>query len=197
MLFVQLPCAGCHGATAQGQFGPPLAGTTLSLEEVRRQVRTPQDKMQAFDEEVVSDEDVRDIYAWLVSLPAPAPTAAAASPAEATAQARDRLFPELDATALVTFVDELDELNLRLSGQITAVEIGERFTNVRLRVNDGDTTIEAVGIYDTLLARQPFPAAPGDQVTLYGVGALPETVQNDDESLQHLPKLQILYVDRQ
>jgi hypothetical protein len=152
--------------------------------------------MMAFDQEVVSDKDLRDIYAWLVSLPAPVPTATAASPAEATAQARDRLFPELDATALATFLDELDELNLRVSGQVTSVEIGERFTNVRLRVGDGETTIEAIGIYDTLLARQPFPAAPGDQVTLYGVGALPETVQVDDDATQRLPKLQILHVDK-
>ena len=26
-LLVHLPCAGCHGVTAEGQFGPGLAGT--------------------------------------------------------------------------------------------------------------------------------------------------------------------------
>ena len=193
-LFVELPCAGCHGVTAQGQYGPSLVGTSLSYEEFHKQVRTPRSRMLAFDEAAASDEDLRDLYAWLVSLPRPAPTVAPASPPEATAQARNRLFPEVDVAALITLIDKLDELNFRVSGEILAVENGVRFTNVRLRVVATDIELELVGIYDTVLARQSFPAEPGDQVTLYGVGTSPAMIEGDDGTSRQLPKMQILDV---
>jgi hypothetical protein len=180
--------------TAQGQFGPSLAGTSLSFDEFYDQVRKPRDKMLVFDKETVNDEGLRHIYAWLVSLPRPVPTLTPVSTFEAEAQARDRLYPELGATALVTLVDELDELTFRVSGQIVTVESGERFTSVRLRVDATGTAIEVVGIYDTVLARQPFPAAPGDRATLYGVGAPPATIEEAGGASQRLPKMQILDV---
>jgi hypothetical protein len=171
-----------------------LAGTTLSFEDVRTQVRTPRDRMVAFDEATVSDQDVRHIYAWLISLPRPDPTATPRSAAEATALARDRLYPAIDADTLMNLGDKLDEVAFRTSGTILTVEVGERFTHVRLRVNAVGTESDLVGIYDTVLARRPFPAVPGEHVTVYGVGAKPATGQDADGSLQRLPRMQILIV---
>lgn len=189
-LFISLPCAGCHGATAQGQFGPTLAGTTLTFREVRQQVRNPRDKMPSFSDEQVSDDELRDIYAWLTSLPKPEPTdSAPVAPATATIQARNRLFPELSATMIVSRMAVLDEVAMRIEGEILSVREGDRYSEVQLQMDDGETTVTVFGIYDTAIARQPFPADPGSKVTLYGVGADPIEGAEGQQ-----PQLQIIYV---
>ena len=66
----------CHGATAQGNTGPKLAGTGLSFDQVLLQVRTGKGAMPAFSTERVSDLEVQHIYAWLRSLAPPTPTPA-------------------------------------------------------------------------------------------------------------------------
>lgn len=55
-------CAGCHGATAMGGLGPPLAGTKLSLEEFRRTVREGRGMMPATPPSELSDTELRTIY---------------------------------------------------------------------------------------------------------------------------------------
>lgn len=48
-----------------------LAATTLSLDALQKQVRTPRDPakgMPPFSPTQVSDAQLRDIYAWLKSL---------------------------------------------------------------------------------------------------------------------------------
>ena len=65
---------------------------------------------------------------------------------------------------------------------------------MRLRVNAVGTELDLVGTFDTVLARQPFPAVPGDHVTLYGVGTKPAIGQDADGLLQRLPRMQILMV---
>lgn len=66
-------CAGCHGAQAMGGYGTKIAATKLSYEEVLAQVRNPKNKgqniMTAFTPAEVSDAQVRDIFAFLKSLP--------------------------------------------------------------------------------------------------------------------------------
>jgi mono/diheme cytochrome c family protein len=72
------PCAGCHGAEAEGDIGPRLAGTNLEFDEVLLRVRAGKAPMPAFSEDEVSDLELEHIYAWLKSLvtptPAPEPT---------------------------------------------------------------------------------------------------------------------------
>ena len=71
-LFQSVECAACHGSAAQGMMGPALAGTRLSLAEVRRQVRSPRSRrMPDFSVEELSEEDLADISAYLKSLEAP------------------------------------------------------------------------------------------------------------------------------
>jgi mono/diheme cytochrome c family protein len=61
------PCAGCHGPNAEGRIGPKLAGTQLSLDQVRTKVHQGMSGMEMprFSAGQVSDSDIDIIYAWL------------------------------------------------------------------------------------------------------------------------------------
>ena len=73
-LWQEKPCMGCHGASAQGDIGPKLAGTDLDYDQVLQLVRSGRESMPAFEEETVSDLEVLHIHAWLRSLAPPTPT---------------------------------------------------------------------------------------------------------------------------
>lgn len=74
-LFVDLACYSCHGTHAQGggrgaeppiPLGYPWAGFLGAL-------RKPRQDMPAYEERLVSNQDVADLYAYFVSIkPAPA-----------------------------------------------------------------------------------------------------------------------------
>ncbi|GMQ94553.1 MAG: hypothetical protein BMS9Abin12_2048 [Acidimicrobiia bacterium] len=65
--FRTVGCSACHGQDGEGGVGPALAGHTE--DQLFRQVRTPKgDVMPPFPTDVLSDDDVRDIYAWIVTL---------------------------------------------------------------------------------------------------------------------------------
>ena len=57
-------CAGCHGQTAMGGLGPPLAGTQLPPEKFLWTVRNGKGMMPAIPKSEMSDEDVAHIYAF-------------------------------------------------------------------------------------------------------------------------------------
>ncbi len=84
-LWTTKPCVGCHGAQAEGNLGPKLAGTGLSFDQVLLQVRAGAAPMPAFTEDQISDLELGHIYAWLQSLapPTPTPIAAPTFPTEA------------------------------------------------------------------------------------------------------------------
>jgi mono/diheme cytochrome c family protein len=70
----QTSCKNCHGAAAEGGFGPDLAGRKLSLARVTRAVRQPWGIMPAFKETQLgyTDKGLADMVAYFDSLPAPA-----------------------------------------------------------------------------------------------------------------------------
>jgi len=70
-LFISRGCLGCHGISGRGGVGPSLAHTTLTLDTFLSQVRKPRDIMPPFPPQAVSDEDVREIYAYLKKVPPP------------------------------------------------------------------------------------------------------------------------------
>ncbi|OGO40750.1 MAG: hypothetical protein A2Z04_09020 [Chloroflexi bacterium RBG_16_57_9] len=72
-LYRYLGCFGCHGNRAEGVFGPRLANTPLSLENLRAQVRKPRERMPDYTPERVSDEELANVYAFLQSVPPPEP----------------------------------------------------------------------------------------------------------------------------
>ena len=93
-LWQDKPCAGCHGANAEGDIGPKLAGTELSVDEVLQTVRSGKGTMPAFGEDKMSDTELQHIYAWLGSLAPPTPTqTATTAPATQTATPTETAEP--------------------------------------------------------------------------------------------------------
>ena len=72
-LWPETPCIRCHGAQAEGDFGPRLTGSVLEFDEVLLRVRAGKGAMPAFSEQEVGDLQLRHIYAWLRSLAPPTP----------------------------------------------------------------------------------------------------------------------------
>jgi molybdopterin-containing oxidoreductase family iron-sulfur binding subunit len=58
-------CAGCHGPTAMGGFGPPLAETKRPEHEFMRIVRTGKGMMPATSQKELSDKEVAAIYRFV------------------------------------------------------------------------------------------------------------------------------------
>src|SRR3990170_3096316 len=79
-LFIQKGCLGCHGTSGRGGAGPDLAGTGLSVEDLLKQLRTPQAQMPAFPPSAVSESEARDIHAFLKAIPPPPARVSAAPP---------------------------------------------------------------------------------------------------------------------
>jgi mono/diheme cytochrome c family protein len=70
-LFVKDACYFCHGYAGQGgRDGARIAATTLSAQALIRYLRRPFGSMPAFTAKVISDQDVMDIQAYLLSLSA-------------------------------------------------------------------------------------------------------------------------------
>jgi hydroxylamine dehydrogenase len=67
-LYIGKGCLGCHGASARGGVGPPLAGTPLAFDAFLGQLRHPRDIMPSFPEEIVSEDDAGEIHAYLQGL---------------------------------------------------------------------------------------------------------------------------------
>ena len=77
-LWAQAPCISCHGFRAEGGIGPRLAGTGISLDQLLSVVRLGKGQMPAFSADVIADQALRHIHAWLQSLAPPTPTPIAA-----------------------------------------------------------------------------------------------------------------------
>jgi mono/diheme cytochrome c family protein len=69
-IFVSYGCYQCHGFQGQGSnAGPKLAPQPLPFDAVDRQLRKPRDRMPVYTHKTVSDQDVADIYAYLLTIP--------------------------------------------------------------------------------------------------------------------------------
>ena len=75
--FMKYQCYTCHGTAGQGAdrgTGPKLAPKPIAYRAFLLQVRTPRQDMPPYRKAFVSDEELADIYAYLVSIkPAPDP----------------------------------------------------------------------------------------------------------------------------
>jgi mono/diheme cytochrome c family protein len=68
--FLQHGCWQCHGYQGQGGVtGPKLAPNPIPFETLSNFVRTTSRQMPPFSKEILSDEDLADIYAYLASIP--------------------------------------------------------------------------------------------------------------------------------
>jgi len=70
-LYEKNGCYLCHGTVGQGGAGPALAIHLIPYAGLSAYVRHPGGEMPPFSEKVLSDADLRDIYAYLGALPAP------------------------------------------------------------------------------------------------------------------------------
>ena len=72
--FTKLGCYTCHGCQGQGGIaGAKLAPHPIAATALIAYVRHPAGTMPPFTQKVVSDDDLRDIHAYLASVPAPPP----------------------------------------------------------------------------------------------------------------------------
>ena len=70
-IFSSYGCYQCHGYAAQGGAGPRLAPRPLTFAAFSRYVRRPTEQMPPYTAKVVSDKELADIYAFLLSVPQP------------------------------------------------------------------------------------------------------------------------------
>ena len=70
-LFVRDGCWECHGYMAQGGAGARLAPRPIAFAAFSRYVRKPTNQMPPYTAKVVSDQDLADIYAFLLTIPQP------------------------------------------------------------------------------------------------------------------------------
>jgi mono/diheme cytochrome c family protein len=70
-IYISYGCYQCHGYQGQGgaSSGPKLAPNPLPFDALDRQLRKPRDRMPVYTHKTVSDADVADIYAYLLSIP--------------------------------------------------------------------------------------------------------------------------------
>ena len=69
-LFMADGCYECHGTVGQGGPGVRLAPAPLPAAVIAAYIRDPSGEMPPYSAKLVSDADVRDIHAYLASLPA-------------------------------------------------------------------------------------------------------------------------------
>jgi ubiquinol-cytochrome c reductase cytochrome c subunit len=67
--FLQHGCWQCHGYQGQGGVGPKLAPNPIPFDTLSNFVRTTSRQMPPFSNQILSDEDLADIYAYLQSVP--------------------------------------------------------------------------------------------------------------------------------
>lgn len=78
-VYVAVGCFTCHGRSGQGgnfnYVTPVLAKIQWPVEALRAFLRIGVNDMPAYAKEVLSDQQVADVHAFLRSLPGPRPTA--------------------------------------------------------------------------------------------------------------------------
>ena len=70
-LFAQKGCYSCHGFVGQGSREGPRLQPPIAFPAFVAQLRTPRQIMPPYEEALVSDQQVADIYAYLANQPKP------------------------------------------------------------------------------------------------------------------------------
>ena len=70
-IFSSYGCYQCHGYQAQGGPGSRLAPRPMAFAAFLKYLRRPTGEMPPYTSKVVSDKEVGDIYAFLLTIPQP------------------------------------------------------------------------------------------------------------------------------
>jgi mono/diheme cytochrome c family protein len=70
-IYVSYGCYQCHGFAAQGGPGTKLAPKPIAFAAFTKYVRKPTQQMPPYTAKVVTDQELADIYAFLLTIPAP------------------------------------------------------------------------------------------------------------------------------
>ncbi len=72
VLFTKIGCYECHGYAGQGgRAGARIVPMVFRAQDLIRYVRRPAGEMPAYTEKSATEEELRDIYAYLKSFPPP------------------------------------------------------------------------------------------------------------------------------
>ena len=71
-VYMKHVCYSCHGTVGQGggKAGPKLAPNPFPYEAFADQTREPRNVMPAYPKKFFSDQDMADVYAYVLSIPA-------------------------------------------------------------------------------------------------------------------------------
>jgi mono/diheme cytochrome c family protein len=73
-LYGKIGCYQCHSEQGQGGTqGPRLGPKPIPFQAFLRYLRTPRGEMPPYKAKVMTDQDVADVYAFLMALPPPPP----------------------------------------------------------------------------------------------------------------------------
>jgi mono/diheme cytochrome c family protein len=70
-IYASYGCYQCHGFVAQGGPGGRLAPRPIAFATFSRYIRRPTGQMPPYTVKVVTDQEVADIYAFLLTIPPP------------------------------------------------------------------------------------------------------------------------------
>jgi ubiquinol-cytochrome c reductase cytochrome c subunit len=70
-IYVSYGCYQCHGYVAQGGPGGRLAPRPIAFAAFSKYIRRPTGQMPPYTAKIVSDQEVADIYAFLLTIPPP------------------------------------------------------------------------------------------------------------------------------
>jgi mono/diheme cytochrome c family protein len=71
-LYVERGCFQCHNTLGQGGEGPRVAPRPIPFAAFMKELRQPRDQMPPYTIKVMSDKEVADIYAFLLTVAPPA-----------------------------------------------------------------------------------------------------------------------------
>jgi mono/diheme cytochrome c family protein len=71
-LYMERGCFQCHNTLGQGGEGPRVAPRPVPFAAFMKELRQPRDQMPPYTSRVMSDKEVADIYAFLLTVPPPA-----------------------------------------------------------------------------------------------------------------------------
>jgi mono/diheme cytochrome c family protein len=71
IIWTKYGCYQCHGYVGQGGGGPRLAPNPIAIANFIRIVRHPPNQMPPYTEKLVTDQELRDIHAFLGTIPKP------------------------------------------------------------------------------------------------------------------------------